>query len=154
MGAAAGAGGTSILGLGLGAASSIMKGEGTKSADDFKAAQLERSAVYGKLKAEQTDGQMSEQLNTTLGNIDVIRAASNNDPTSPTGIAVKQRQEFLGDRSRTIQVDSILAQAAQDQADANYMRDAGDFALKSSYLDAATGVAQGAAKGFNNGTFG
>ena len=60
------------------------------------------------------------------------------DPTSPTGVAIKQRSEQLGDRSRSITVDSILAQSQQDEADANYMKQAGDFALKSSYLKAGT----------------
>lgn len=145
MGAAA-AGPLSIATLGLSAFSSITKGEGQQSADDFKAAQSERAATYGKLKAQQTDAQMLYQENTQLGNIDAIRAAANTDPTSPTGVAIKQQQEFLSTTNRTTKVDSILAQAQSDQADANYMRSAGDFALQSSYLGAATDVAGGLSK--------
>jgi hypothetical protein len=148
MATAALAGPLSIATLGLGAASSIMKGEGQQSADDFRAAQSERAATYGKLKAQQTDAQMLENENTQMGNIDAIRAAAGADPTSPTSIAIQQRAQFVGDRQRSITVDNILAQSQQDSADAAYLRDAGDFALKSSYLDAAMGVGKGLAKGF------
>jgi hypothetical protein len=134
--------------LGLSAASEVMKGEGQKSADDFKAAQQERAATYGRLKAQQTDSQMLEQENTQLGNIDAIRAAAGGDPTSPTTYALKDRAQSLGNRNRSIAVDSILAQAQQDDADANYMKQAGDFALTSSYLNAGTGIGKGLAKGY------
>jgi hypothetical protein len=77
---------------------------------------------------------MLEQENTQLGNIDAIRAAAGADPTSPTSYALKDRTAAIGDRNRSTAVDSILAQAQQDEADANYMKQAGDFALTSSYL--------------------
>jgi hypothetical protein len=134
--------------LGLSAASDVMKGEGQKSADDFKAAQQERAATYGRLKAQQTDAQMLEQENTQLGNIDAIRAAAGADPTSPTSYALKDRTQFLGDRNRSTAVDSILAQAQQDDADANYMKQAGDFALTSSFINAGTDIGKGLAKGY------
>lgn len=138
--------GASIASLGLKAGGDVMKGQGEQSADDFKAAQSERAATYGKLKAQQTDAAMLYQENTQLGNIDAIRAAANTDPTSPTGVAIKQQQEFLSNTNRTTKVDSILAQAQSDTADANYMRSAGDFALNQSYLSAATDVASGLSK--------
>lgn len=151
MGSGSSAGGLSIASLGLSAYSTILKGQGAKSGADFRAAQSERAATYGILKANQTGGQLLEQENTQLGNIDAIRAAAGTDPTSPTSYAIKDRQEFLGDRNRSTTVNSILAQSQQDQADANYLRSAGDFALKSSYVAAGEDVAKGASKAFMMG---
>jgi len=124
-----------------------MKGQATKSADDFKAAQQERAATYGRLKAQQTDAGMLEQENIQLGNIDAIRAAAGADPTSPTSYALKDRTRELGDRNRSTAVDNILAQAQQNEADANYMRQAGDYALTSSYLTAGMDVGKSYLKG-------
>jgi hypothetical protein len=147
MGSAAGAGGTTLASLGFSIASDVMKGEGQQSADDFKAAQQERAATYGRLKAQQTDAQMLEQENTQLGNIDAIRAAAGADPTSPTSYALKDQTKFLGDRNRSTTVNNILAQAQSDEADANYMKQAGDFALTSSFLTAGMDVGKGLMKG-------
>jgi phage I-like protein len=124
-----------------------MKGQGQQAADDFKAAQQERAATYGRLKAQQTDAQMIEQTNTQLGNIDAIRAAAGADPTSPTSYALKDRTAALSNRNRSITVDNILAQAASDEADANYMRQAGDYALTSSFVNAGMDIGKGLAKG-------
>ena len=147
MGSAAAGGGTTLATLGFSVAADLMKGEGQKSANDFKAAQAERAATYGRLKANQTDAQMLEQENTQLGNIDAIRAAAGADPTSPTSYALKDRTQFIGDRNRGTAVNSILAQASQDEADANYMRQAGDYALSSSYVTARLDVSKQLAKG-------
>lgn len=151
MGAAA-AGPLSIASMGLSAFSSVMGGEGKKAAAEAQAARLEQAAAYGKAQADQTSAALSEELNKTLGNIDVIRAASGVDPTSPTTEAIRGRQEFLSDRQRTTSVNNILNQSRQNEADAAYARSAGDFALKQGYLGAATSVASGAASGFKNGT--
>jgi hypothetical protein len=136
------AGPLSFATAGLSVASDITKGQGTAAADDFKAQQLEQSAKYGRLNAVQTSGQMSENLNRTLGNIDVIRAAAGTDPTSPTSVALRGQAEYLGDRQRTNTVDSILAQATQNDAAADYERQAGNFALNQSYMTAGLDVAK------------
>jgi hypothetical protein len=79
---------------------------------------------------------MTEDLNTTLGNIAVVRAASNIDPTSPTTGAILDRQERIGDRARDISVENLMAQAEENDASANYMRQAGAFALSQGKLGA------------------
>jgi hypothetical protein len=50
----------------------------------MQAERAERAAQFGKLQATLADTTMRENLNTTLSNIDVIRAAAKIDPTSPT----------------------------------------------------------------------
>lgn len=138
-----GAGPTSLLAIGLKGFGDYTEGQGNKAASDYKAARLEQAARYGRVAAEQTDGQLTEQLNTTLGNIDAIRAAADIDPTSPTTAAIRERQSFVADRQRTTSVNNMLRQAAQSEADANYMRRAGEFALKQSYLKAGIRVVDG-----------
>lgn len=152
--AAAGAGGASIVSLGLSAYSSVLKGEGTQAVDEAQADRAERAAQFGKVQANLTDTTMRERLNNTIGNIDVIRAAARIDPTSPTTAAIEDRQRTLSDRQRTAALTSINAQVEDDESSAKYLRQAGDFALDMGYLNAAIGVTGGIAKGANSGTTG
>lgn len=142
MGAGA-AGAASVASIGLSAYGSVLKGQGEAAGDEYKAEQLARHAEVGKVKAEQTGAQMTEQLNQAMGGIVAVRAASHDDPTSPTGVAISDWAQFQGDRQKNITVDNILEQADQDTADAAYMRTAAKYALSGSYLSAAAGVAKG-----------
>jgi hypothetical protein len=150
MGAAA-AGGASVASLALTVAGDITKGNATKAANDFQADHAQRAAEFGQMQATLTDTTMRENLNTTLGNIEAVRAAANIDPTSPTTAALMDRSEQLSDRQRMAAVGSIKAQAAEDLASADYLRKAGDFAVTQSYLSAATDVFSGVSKGFSKG---
>lgn len=150
MGAAAGggisaAGGTSLASLGLSAYATILQAQGTASADEFQAKKLEEAATYGDLKAVQTGGQMTRNINTTLGNIDAVRAAANADPSSPTGAAIRDNAEDIGTDQKNITVNSILQQSRQERADAAYYRSAGDNALLAGGIGAAAGIARGIA---------
>lgn len=141
----------SVASLGLGAASTVMKGEGDKAAANFKADKAEEAARFGREQAELTDVTMRERLNTTLANIDVIRAAAHIDPTSPTTVAVEDWQRTISNRQRNAAMVTAKAQASSDEASAKYLREAGDFALTQSYLGAAAGIAGGVAKGLGKG---
>lgn len=147
MGASGGssAGGASLASIGLQAYSDILKSEGVAKADEYQAAKLDSAAKYGELKAVQTGGQMTRNLNTILGNIDAVRAAANTDPTSPTGAAVRDNQEMIGNEQKSITVNSILQQARQDKADAGYYRSAAKDALFAGKIGAAAGVFKGLA---------
>jgi hypothetical protein len=144
-GGASAAGGNSLASIGLSAYSTILQSQGVASADEYQASKLESAATYGDLKAVQTGGQMTRQINTTLGNIDAVRAAANADPNSPTGQAVRDNQEAIGEDQRSITVNSILQQSRQDRNDAAYYKDAADSALTAGYVGAAAGVAKGLA---------
>jgi len=139
------AGGNSLTSIGLSAYSTILQSQGTAAADDFQAQKLESAATYGELKAVQTSGQMTRNLNTTLGNIDAVRAAAGTDPTSPTGNAFRDNQEQIGTDHKTTTVDSILAQATQDKNDAAYYKSAASNALFAGDISAAAGIAKGIA---------
>jgi hypothetical protein len=147
--AAAGASASSIASLAFGAASSIAKGYGTQAADEFQADRATRAAELGRTQAALTDVTYRENLNTTLGNIDAIRAAARIDPTSPTTAALRDYNTMISDRQRMAAVGSIRQQSAEDEAGAVYLRKAGDFALKMGFLNAATGIAGGVAQGLS-----
>jgi len=140
------AGGATIASLALTVASDITAGNATQAADQFKADRAERAAEFGELQATLTDTTMRENLNTTLGNIESIRAAAGADPNSPTSAALLDRSQELSDRQRMAAVGSQRMQAADDRASADYLRKAGDFAVSQSYLTAGTDVAKALSK--------
>jgi hypothetical protein len=139
--AAAAAGPLSAVSPIMSIASGFMKGQGDEAAADYQANKLRVSAEYARGAAKETDAQMRENLNLQLQNIDAVRAAANIDPTSPTTAALKDRTAMIGDRSRSIQVGNIMAQAAQNEADANYTEQAGKFAYSMDILGGATNAA-------------
>lgn len=132
-----------IGGLALDAGSSIIKGQGEAAGQEFMAARDRRAAEIGRIKADQTDAQLREELNTTLGMIDVTRAAANADPLSPTALAVKGEERRISDRSRQIKVQSIRAQAAEDEISANYRDYAAKNALLGGYVGAGAKIFKG-----------
>jgi hypothetical protein len=134
------AGGMSLASAGLSAYSTVLQSQGTATADDYQAERLDNAATYGNLKAVQTGGQMTRNLNQTLGNIDAVRAAANADPSSPTGAAFRDNQENIGNTNRGIAVSSILQQSQQETADAAYYRQASSSALLSGDIGAAAGI--------------
>jgi hypothetical protein len=141
-------GGNSLASIGLSAYATMLKAQGVADADEFQAAKLDTAAKYGELKAAQTGAFMARSLNTTLGNIEAVRAAARADPNSPTGQAVLDNQAQIGNDQRSIAVNSILQQSRQDSADAAYYRSAASHALLSGGITAAAGIAKGIA-GFN-----
>jgi hypothetical protein len=143
--------GLSLASAGLSAYGSIMQGESTKAADVFKSEELQRAAEYGELKASQVGAQMTRSLNVQLGNIDTIRAAAHADLSSPTGAAVRDYTEEIGTEKKTTAVDSILAQAQQDEASAAYLRQAGSTALLSGDIGAFAGLLKGSAGAIQSG---
>jgi hypothetical protein len=136
----------SIAGLGLTAVSQGIAAQGTATADQFKAEQLDQAAQYGELKATQTNAQMTQNLVNTLGNIDAVRAAAHTDPTSPTGSSVREYVEETADMQKSAKVGAITEQANMDEANAQYMRQAASSALLGGDLGIAGTVLSAAAK--------
>jgi hypothetical protein len=141
------AGGMSLAGAGLSAYSTILSSQGTANADDYQAEKLQTAATYGDLKAVQSGGQMTRNLNQTLGNIDAVSAAAGADPNSPTGAAFRDNQEAIGNNNRAITVNSILQQSTQDQNDAAYYNSAASNALFAGGVGAAAGLVGAVGKG-------
>lgn len=145
-GAKTGASGASLLSIGLSAYSDVEKGAATQAADEFQADKATENAKFGRLQANLTDTTAHERLNTTLGNIDAIRAAAHVDPTSPTTAAVEQWQTQISERQRLATSGTLRAQAATDDASAAYLKESGQFAQSQGYLNAGIDIASGVAK--------
>ena len=64
----------SIASVGLSSLSSGASALGQSSADSYQAAQLDRAAQYGELKATQTSAQLTRNMGMTLANMDAVRA--------------------------------------------------------------------------------
>jgi hypothetical protein len=144
MGAAAG--GMSVLAAGLTAFGDVEKGAGQQAADSMQAAELRTRAEYAGAAAAETGATLTDRLATTLGNIDVVRAAAHTDPSSPTTLALRSRATEVGNQQKAIRVGNILAQQSEDIASANYLASAGTFAMDMGYLSAATDVVGGISK--------
>jgi hypothetical protein len=81
-----------------------------------------------------------------LANIDAIRSNNNIDPSSPTGAALLDKQTMIGERERDIRVSNLTAQAAQDRADASYLRQAGKYAMLGGEVGAGGDILQAGIK--------
>jgi hypothetical protein len=134
------AAGTSIVGAGLSAYSDILSSQGTAAGANYKAAALENAAQRGKVAAAQTGASASEKLARDLGNIDAVRAAAHTDPTSPTGAAIRDWNETLGLTQKSISIDQIMAQSAQEQSDAAYLRSSAKTALLGGEISAGADI--------------
>lgn len=110
------------------------RAQGESQGDIYQAERLEQAAQYGELKAKQTGAVMTRNLNTTLANIDAVRAAAHTDPTSPTGAAVRNTVEAAGESQRSIVLGNIEAQTNQQKSDAAYYRTASANALLSGQM--------------------
>lgn len=132
------ASGLSLASMGFTVEGDKLKAKGVSEGDIYKAEQMERAAQYGDLKATQVGSQLTRNLGITLGNIDAIRGAARTDPTSPTGAAVRNTVEAVGTEQKNITVNSITAQAREDEANAAYLRHASSEALLAGDI-AATG---------------
>jgi hypothetical protein len=135
------AGGASIASAGLGLVSSIMQGEGTKAADQYQADVLSEKAQLGQVQATETSANVVMNLNHSLGNIDAVRAASGDNPTSPTAVALRSVTTSNADQSKAIKVGNILTQSEMDTAGAGYLNSAGSFAMSQSVIAGLAGTA-------------
>jgi hypothetical protein len=142
------AGALSLAQIGFKAFGDVEKGMGTQAADEYQAVWLERAAEYGRLLAKQAGAQMTERLVATLDHIDAVQSARHVDLTSPSAVAVREHEEFVGERAKTIEGDKLLAQSQQDEADAAYLRQAGSFALLIGKVSAGADIAGGLAEAF------
>lgn len=156
MGSAAGPAGAalSLASIGMNYMGDNAKAEGDAAATGYKADIAARNAKYGRVAADQASAGLSEKLNQTLDHIDVVRAAAHTDPSSPTGAAVRDRAEYLGNRDMDIRVGNIRRQAEQSEDDAAYLRQAGAYALGVGKMGATAKLLGGLGQGLAGGKFG
>src|SRR5205807_7445617 len=77
---------------------------------------------------------------------DAIRAAGHDDPSSPTGAAVRDYAEYQGDRAKRIAVDNLLEDARQKQSRRRLSAQGGRFAIDTSFLSASATLLGGVGK--------
>jgi hypothetical protein len=106
-----------------------MQAGGTAAEYNYKATRALEAAKFGRLQAGMTDAVLRENLNTTLANIDAIRAGGNVDPSSPTGAVIAENEGMKSDRQRVAQLVTLRTQADDDEASAAYLRKVGEYAL-------------------------
>src|SRR6516164_10173802 len=156
MGQAA-AGGMSLAATGFKVLGDYVSSRAEAGAATYKSELLEQEAEFGRLKATQTNAQLTRNLAITLSHVDAVRAAMHTDVTSPTGAAVRGEMEATGQMRKDITVENILQQARMDEANAAYMRSQAGNALLEGNLamlgDAFKGVA-GALGGMGGGPSG
>lgn len=99
------------------------------SSSEMNADRADRAAEFGKVQASLTGASFTDDLNRTLGQIEVMRAAANTDPSSATGAAVMGAQRDKSDLARRAAMMSQYGQIAEDEAGAKYLRDAAKFSL-------------------------
>jgi hypothetical protein len=129
-----GTGGAPGAGLSLAATGFKVLGDYTSSratagADVYQSELLEQQAEYGRLKATQTNAQLTRNLAITLGHVDAVRSAMHVDPSSPTGAAVRGEMEEAGTERKGILVENLLQQTRMEEANAAYLRSAASNAL-------------------------
>jgi hypothetical protein len=137
----------SVAALGLGAGKEILGGIGSFIGSEYEAERAKRAAEIGRIRADQTDTTMREELATTLGNIDAIRAAGNVALDSPTTRAIKAEETRISDRQRQTAVANIKAQVREDEEAARVKRLLGRFALGSSIIGAGIRIGSGLSYG-------
>ena len=128
-GAAGAAGGMSLAATGFKVLGDYVSSRAEAGGERYKSELLEQQAEFGRLKAVQTNAQLTRNLAITLGHVDAVRAAMHTDPTSPTGAAVRGEMEATGQMKKEITVENIMQQARMDEANAAYMRSQASNAL-------------------------
>lgn len=123
----------------LGLAGGLVSAYGQYQAGNHAAAQSQRAAQVGRINADQVDASYRDELNSTIANINSIRASAGVGANSPTGRAIEADQQRVSDRDRRIEVGSKRMQATQDEQDARFRRSSARMAL---FGGAATSLAK------------
>lgn len=145
----------SLASTGFAVAGTMQKGQAQSDAMNYQSGVDDRKATYGQIKANQTATQMNDSLQGTLANIDAVRAAAGTAPDSPTGAALRNRSETLGNADINQKKDNIAAQVTDDQDAAAFYQSSAGSAMQAAELG-ATGQAlsglSGAFKGVGAGS--
>lgn len=142
--------GFSLAATGFKVAGSLASGAAKAQGAEFQAQQAENQAQYGQIKATQTNAYMEDNLQKTLGNISAVRSMTGTTSDSPTGAAVTNYSEFLGDRDRTQAVANIENQVTADQQGAAFYTHSAKNAIMGGFLGAADNLASGLSGAFTS----
>lgn len=127
-----------VAAIGLQAGGAFMEGQGKAAAYQYQEDRAQRMALAARTSADQTDSFLRGELQTTLGNINAIRAAANTSSNAPTALAISENERDESERQRRIRVGNLRAQATQYERDASYYSYAAGNALGLGTLNAFT----------------
>lgn len=103
---------------------------GQAAAYEHEADKADSIAKAARTAADQTDGALRNELNTTLKNIAAVRVAAGADPYSPTGLALMDQASETSEGTRLIALDNALKQIGLSVSDAEYFRTAAAMAIQ------------------------
>ncbi|MEJ0095767.1 MAG: hypothetical protein WDN46_20875 [Methylocella sp.] len=132
-----GASALSLLSTGLGVFGAIQQGNANAQGAEFQAQQAERASQFGQIKALQTSTFMSRNLQTSIDNIQAVRASANVEGNSPTGEAIENNVRTTGQQQISQKVQNIDAQSQQDQDAAAFYTQSANNALLGGFLGGA-----------------
>jgi hypothetical protein len=138
-GASAGGGGSSAAAAGsavIGAAADILGGASQYSAAKAEAKQYEQNARNAMIAADQRQGERMRDLQSTLSSIDALRTGRGLDPTSPTGVAIRERVDTDAQRAIGIDRTNALQQSSANYNAATAAKSAGKAAYIGGFLKA------------------
>lgn len=95
----------------------------------FQSKEMTIAATNGQAQAAQTDAFMRRKLQSTLANIQAVRASAGTSSSSPTGAAVEASVAGEQDRERAVKVSNINAQSEADTAASLFYKQASANAL-------------------------
>lgn len=114
---------------GLEVVGGLLEAKGKAEGYKYSEEKARRQAAAARTAADETTAQLTDELSTTLGNIQAIRAAAGADSASPTALAIMGKETEVAERQRRIQVGNLYAQAEQSELDRRYFRSAASSAL-------------------------
>lgn len=131
------------IGFGLQAVGHFAKGAAGAVANRSQAENAERNRRVGRMRADQVDTVLRNDLASTIGTIRAIAASSGAPVNSPAIEAFIRGEEAASDRDRRIAVSNEILQAEQFGIDAASYRRAARFSLLGGAFNAGTSVVQG-----------
>ncbi len=142
---AAGAAGLSMLSTGLSVFSNLQQGNAQAKGLEFQAQAAENAAIGGQIKAAQTSTALHQDLMKTLSNIQSMRATAATEDNSPTGTAILNRTNALGQQDINRKVGNILEQSQEEKNAAAFYQQSASNALLGGQLGAAGSLLKGVA---------
>jgi hypothetical protein len=136
--------GLSLASTGFAAAGQMAQGKGQQAAANYEAGRKDLAAKFARAQAAQVDAHLSEELNTTIANINAVRAAQGGSPLSPTTQALIDNESKMSDRERKLRVNNLKAEASEAEGAANYLRYSGKVAMGAARIGALSTVLKGA----------
>ncbi len=110
-----GTGSLSAASTALSVYSNLAQGKAKAQGDEFQAQASENAAIGGQIKAAQTSTALHQNLMQTLSNIQSMRAAGGTEDSSPTGSAILNRTNALGQQDINRKVGNILEQSQEEK---------------------------------------